>query len=111
MINDKLDLKTISKNIAKMTSKEKTTFIETLLGISGKLSSFLITMQEKIRISLPVEIHYMMLMSITNIRALANPEGNVEIIDVSSNLDGYDKKLITILKQLNDLYKDELNDR
>lgn len=111
MINDDVNLKAISKNIDKLTNKEKVIFIETLLGVGGRLACFLSSIQERISIPFPADIHYMMLMAVTNIRALSHESGTYDVVDFSPNLDGYDKKLIAILKQLNEIYKDELNDQ
>lgn len=103
-----MDLKTVSKNINKLTSKEKVVFIETLLGVSVTLSQFLARMQKSIPIPFPPDVHYMMLLSFTNINALSNDEGTGDIIDYSLNVDAYEDKLISILKQLNEIYKEKL---
>ena len=105
-----MDLKTVYKNINKLTSKEKVGFIETLLGVSVTMSQFLAIWQEKLPFSLPEDIHYAMLLSFANLNALVNPDSSGEIKDYSLNLDSCKDKLIFILKQLNEIYKDELND-
>lgn len=104
-----MDLKTITNNINKLTNKEKVVFIQTLLGVSVQLSHFLARMQEKILIAFPEDIHYMMVLSMANINALAY-EDMAEIQDYSLNIDSYEEKLIALLKKLNEIYKDKLND-
>ncbi len=105
-----MDLKIVLKNINNLTNKEKVAFIETLLGVSVTMSQFLIRMQEIVPFPFPAEIHYMILISMTNINSLSNDEGVGDIIDYSLKIDDYECKLIAILKQLNEIYKDELND-
>jgi hypothetical protein len=101
-------LKTITNNINKMTNKEKITFIETLLGVSVTIAEFLIDFQIKCPISLPPDIHYMMLIALANINALSQKESTAEIMDFSIKTDSYEDKLICILKQLNEIYKDKI---
>ena len=103
-----LDLKTVQNNINKMTNSEKITFIETLLGASVTLSQFLMRLQERILIAFPPDIHYLMLLSIANIKCLSSKENTGEIVDYSLKTDSYQDKLIDVLKQLNEIYKDEL---
>lgn len=105
-----MDLKTISNNIDKMTNKEKITFIETLLGVSVTMAQFLMEMQARIPIPLPADIHYMMLIAINNINSLSCKDSSSEIVDYSLKSDCYKKKLIDIIKQLNKIYKEELED-
>lgn len=102
------DLKNVTANINKMTNKEKIVFIETLLGISGQMAKFLIKFQERIPISLPVDIHYMILIAFTNLNSLSHKDNTGEIVDFSLRSDSYEEKLIDVLKQLNIIYKDKL---
>jgi hypothetical protein len=105
------DLKTVTKNINRLTNKEKITFIETLLGISGQMAKFLVKFQEKCPISLPADIHYMILIAFTNLNSLSSENNTGEVVDFSLRDDSYKAKLIDVLKQLNEIYKEELNER
>lgn len=105
-----MDYDTITKNINKMTNKEKVTCIQTLLGISGHMAYFLGGMQEKSCIPLPAEIHYVMMISMVNLISLSKENETVDIVDFSADIDSDEEKLISILKQLNKIYKDKLNE-
>ena len=103
-----MDLQTVTKNINKMTNKEKNVFIETLLGVSVTMAQFLVKFQERLSVPLPVDIHYMILIALTNINSLSSKESTGEIVDFSIRTDSYEEKLIDVLKQLNEIYKEKL---
>lgn len=103
-----MDLKIISKNINRLTNKEKIIFIETLLGVSGQMAKFLMKFEEKSFLPLPPDIHYMILITMTNLNSLSHEDCEGEIIDFSLKTDSEEEKLIAILKQLNEIYKDKL---
>lgn len=103
-----MDLDIITKNIQKMTTKEKVTFIQTLLGVSGQLSKFLIGFQEKCFIPLPADVHYFMMISMVNLASLSKEDVPIDIVDYSDSTDLWEDKLISMLKQLNVIYKDKL---
>ena len=103
-----MDLQTVTKNINKMTNKEKNVFIETLLGVSVTMAQFLVKFQERLPIPFPVDIHYMILIALTNINSLSSKDNTGEIVDFSIRTDSYEEKLIDVLKQLNEIYKEKL---
>lgn len=103
-----MDIKAISKNIQRLTEKEKQTFIESLLGNSATLTFFLAEIQKKIKIPMPPDIHYIMLMTMCNLNSLTQNVACPDVMDYSLKEDGYEDKLISILKQLNEIYKDKL---
>ncbi len=103
-----MDLEIVTKNINKMTNKEKITLIQTLLGVSGMMMEFLSEFQRKCVIPLPSHIHYTMIITMTNLHALSKENATPEIKDYSLIVDSDEGKLISILKQLNEIYKDKL---
>lgn len=105
-----MNIDTITKNINKLTNKEKVAFIQTLLGISVTLSDFLIQFQKNCHIHLPADLHYAILLSFANLETLNQDETTPEIKDLSLDIDSHEDKLISILKLLNRIYKDKINE-
>jgi|KBSMisStaDraftv2_1062788.scaffolds.fasta_scaffold235764_5 hypothetical protein len=103
-----MNLEIVSKNINRLTNKEKVTFIQTLLGISVQMTTFLARLEKSLPIPFPVEIHYMMMIALVNINSLSIENNTGEVIDFSLRTDSIKEKLIEILKQMNEIYKEEL---
>lgn len=103
-----MNLRNISKNINRLTNKEKITFIETLLGVSVQMATFLGSLEKNLRNPLPELIHYCMMIALANITSLSNEGEPGEVLDFSVRTDSIKEKLIDILKQMNEIYKDDL---
>ena len=103
-----MNLETITKNINRLTNKEKITFIQTLLGVSVQMTTFLARLEKVLGYPFPADIHYMMIIALANINSLSIENNSGEVIDFSPRIDSIKEKLIDVLKQMNEIYKDEL---